>query len=81
MKQSSKAGSKWVPLPACMISSVRSSGSRAPVGAVAGQRVEDVDYRDDATGQQDLLAGQTGRIAISVEVLMVGDGDLRGEVE
>ena len=53
-----------------------------PVGTVAGQRVEDVGDRDDAPGQfGDPLGGQTGGVAASVEALMVGEGDFRGEVQ
>jgi hypothetical protein len=55
-------------------------GPRTLVRAIVRQCVEHIGDRRDATGQWDLLAGQP-RVAVTVPSLVVGEGDLLGQLE
>jgi hypothetical protein len=49
------------------------------VGALRGQRIEHVGDGDDAAAERDRLALQARRVALPVEALVVGGGDLGRE--
>ena len=81
LKTSTRSGSNLIPRKR-PISAIASSTDHAGLyGTVVRERVERVGQGHDPARQRDLAAAKPGGIAASVPPLVVGQGDLLGELE